>query len=456
VFERLTERLSRISGNLRGQGRLTEQNIQEALREVRLALLEADVALPVVKDFIEQVRLKAVGQDVVHSISPGQMFIKLVHDELVRALGETQSPLNLRAQPPIVVMMAGLQGSGKTTSTAKLSRWLKEKHNKKVALSSCDIYRPAAMEQLKVLAGQVDAHYIDPENPGDPLAIARQALDYAKRHHYDVLIVDTAGRLHIDETMMAEIQQLQALLEPTELLFVVDSMIGQDAVRAAEHFNSALPITGVVLTKVDGDARGGAALSVRQVTGKPIKFIGAGEKVTALEPLYPERLASRILGMGDIVGLVEQAQEQADQEKAAKIERKLRQGRGLDMGDFRDQLQQMQKMGGIGAMMDKLPGMAGKADASMAQSQDKQMEHMIAIIHSMTPKERSHPDIIRGSRKRRIASGSGTEVKDVNRLIKQFDQMQKMMKKMKGGGAQKMMRDLGTGQMPNFPGGRRR
>jgi signal recognition particle subunit SRP54 len=447
MFENLSERLLRTVKNLRGQGRLTEDNIKEALREVRMALLEADVALPVVREFINRVRDQAIGQEVLLSLTPGQLLIKIVHEELIRVMGEANAELNLRAQPPVVVLMAGLQGSGKTTSVAKLARWLKERQDKKVLVVSCDVYRPAAIEQLSRLAGEVGAECFPSTPDQTPEAIARQALEHARRHGVDVLIVDTAGRLHVDENMMGEIQRLHAVLEPVETLFVVDSMTGQDAANTAQAFNAMLPLTGVVLTKTDGDARGGAALSIRELTGKPIKFLGVGEKTTALEPFFPDRVASRILGKGDVLSLVEEMEHKVDKDKALKLAEKVKKGKGFDLEDFREQMEQMTKMGGIASLLDKMPGFNAAAGALKDQAADKEVKRLVAIIHSMTPQERRFPDVIKGSRKRRIAAGSGTQIQDVNRLLKQFDQAQKMMKKMKGGGMMKMMRGL-QGKLP--------
>ncbi|HEY9150471.1 MAG: signal recognition particle protein [Gammaproteobacteria bacterium] len=447
MFENLSERLGRTLKNLRGQGRLSEDNIKDTLREVRMALLEADVALPVVKEFIERVRERAVGHEVLQSLTPGQALVKVVHDELVHIMGEANDELQLNVQPPAVVLMAGLQGSGKTTSTAKLARWLKERRKKSVMVTSCDVYRPAAIEQLRTLAGEVDVAFFPSQPDQDPLAIAQAALDAARRQHVDVLIVDTAGRLHIDADMMQEIQRLHAAVNPVETLFVVDSMTGQDAANTARAFHAALPLTGVVLTKTDGDARGGAALSIRAITGKPIKFLGVGEKTAALEPFHPDRVASRILGMGDVLSLVEEAHQQVDQDKAAKLARKLQKGKGFDLEDFRDQLQQMLSMGGMSSLLDKLPGVASLPKGVKEQANDRDLHRMVAVINSMTPQERRHPDIIKASRRKRIATGSGTQVQDVNKLLKQFMQMQKMMKKMSKGGMAKMMRGL-KGRMP--------
>ncbi|MGV6817051.1 MAG: signal recognition particle protein [Thiotrichales bacterium] len=448
MFDTLSDRLTSTVKRLRGQARLTEDNIQDALREVRMALLEADVALPVVKTFIARVKERAIGQEVLNSLSPGQALIKIVNDELVELMGATSESLDLSAQPPAVVLVAGLQGAGKTTSIAKLSRFLQEKAGKSVMVVSADVYRPAAIDQLQTLAGEVGAAFYPSTAKDDPVKIAKAAVEAAKVQQKDVLLVDTAGRLHIDADMMDEIQRIHAAINPVETLFVVDSMTGQDAANTAKAFNDALPLTGVILTKTDGDARGGAALSVRSITGKPIKFLGVGEKTTALEAFYPDRVASRILGMGDIVSLVEAAHEQVDQDKAARLAKKIKKGKSFDMEDLRDQLAQMKKMGGMAGLMDKLPGMGNVPDTVKSQVNDKQFDQMVAIINSMTPKERRFPDIIKGSRKRRIANGSGTQIQDVNRLLKQHLQMRKAMKKFgKGGNMKKMMRAM-KGQMP--------
>ncbi len=451
MFESLTSRLGQTLRNLRGSGRLTEENIKDTLREVRMALLEADVALPVVREFIDHVKARAVGKDVLESLTPGQALIKIVNDELIRLMGEANEELNLSTRPPAVILMAGLQGAGKTTSVGKLARWLKEKKSKSVMVVSADVYRPAAIEQLKTLAAEVGVEFFPSSGGQDPVDIANAAVDAARKKHIDVLLLDTAGRLHIDEEMMAEIQRLHSAVEPIETLFVVDSMTGQDAANTAKAFGEALPLSGVILTKTDGDARGGAALSVRQITGKPIKFLGVGEKTTALEPFHPERLASRILDMGDVLSLVEEMQQKVDHKKAEQLANKLKKGKGFDLEDFRDQLRQMQSLGGVGALMDKLPGMANVSEAAKSRVNDKDFNRLEAIINSMTPAERQRPDIIRGSRKRRIATGSGTQVQDVNRLLKQFTQMQKMMKKMKGGGMAKMLRGLKGGMPPGMP-----
>ena len=447
MFDGLSERLGKTVRNLRGVGRLSEDNIKDTLREVRMALLEADVALPVVKAFVEHVRERAVGEEVMKSLTPGQALVKIVNDELVHLMGEANDSLDLKAAPPVVILMAGLQGSGKTTTTGKLARWLKQDQKKAVMVVSADVYRPAAIQQLKTVAAEVGAEFFPSSADQDPVKIASDALHEARVKHMDVLIVDTAGRLHIDEAMMAEIQQLHEAVQPVETLFVVDSMTGQDAANTAKAFNDALPLTGVILTKTDGDARGGAALSIRQITGKPIKFLGVGEKSSALEPFYPDRVASRILGMGDVVSLVEEAQRTIDHDKAHKLATKIKKGKGFDLEDFREQFQQLKKMGGLTSLLDKLPGMPNLPKGAMNQVDDRQMARMEAIINSMTPKERRFPDIIKGSRKRRIAAGSGTQVQDVNRLLKQFTQMQKMMKKMGKGGMGKMLRNM-KGQLP--------
>jgi len=452
MFDTLSERLSKTIKNLRGQGRLDETNIKDALRDVRMALLEADVALPVVKSFIDQVRERAVGQEVMQSLTPGQAFIKIVNDELVKVMGEQNEGLNLQTTPPAVIMMAGLQGAGKTTSVAKLARFLTEKHKKKVMVASADVYRPAAIKQLETLAEEVGVSFFPSTTEQKPVFIANGAIEQARKQFIDVVIIDTAGRLHIDSDMMDEIKGLHSAINPVETLFVVDSMTGQDAANTAKAFDEALPLTGVILTKTDGDARGGAALSVRQVTGKPIKFLGVGEKSTALEAFYPDRVASRILGMGDMLSLIEEVQDKVDHKQAEKLAKKFKKGKGFDLGDFREQLKQMQNMGGMTSMMDKLPGMGDIPANVKDQVNDKDMLRLGAIIDSMTPGERQRPEVIKGSRKRRIAAGSGTQVQDVNRLLKQFKQMQKMMKKMKGGGMKKLMRGIpGMGKMP-FPG----
>jgi signal recognition particle subunit SRP54 len=450
MFDNLTQRLTQTMQKLRGKGRLTEDSIRETLREVRIALLEADVALPVVQSFIGQVKERALGQEVISSLQPGQALVKIVHDELVSVMGEENEALDLKASPPVVVLLAGLQGSGKTTTTAKLAKLLKEESKKKVMVVSCDVYRPAAIDQLETLAEQVDVLFHPSSVSDKPVAIVKQALDQASKQFVDVLLVDTAGRLHIDADMMDEIRQIHAAVNPHETLFVVDSMTGQDAANTAQAFNEALPLTGVVLTKTDGDARGGAALSVRQITGKPIKFVGTGEKTDALQPFHPERVASRILGMGDVLSLVEDVQKHVDQEQAEKLARKIKKGKGFDLDDFRSQLEQMQNMGGLGNLVDKMPGMSEIPDQVKNRVNDKQTVSMIAIINSMTSQERRFPDVIRGSRKKRIAMGSGTQVQDINRMLKQFSQMQRMMKKFGKGGMKGMMRKMASlkGQMP--------
>jgi len=457
MFESLTDKLTSSLQKLTGKGRLTEEAVRETLREVRIALLEADVALPVVQRFIADITEKAVGQEVLQSLTPGQVLIKLVHEELVQIMGAQNEQLDLRAQAPVVIMLAGLQGSGKTTSSAKLARQLIQEQKKRVMVASCDVYRPAAIEQLQTLAAQVGADFFQSDASQDPAVIAAAALKEARQKSSDVLIIDTAGRLHVDEAMMDEARRIHQAVNPHETLFVVDSMTGQDAANTAAAFGAALELSGIILTKTDGDARGGAALSVRQITGKPIKFIGVGEKTDALQPFYPERVASRILGMGDVLSLVEDVQRKVDHEKAQKLANKMRKGRGFDLEDFRGQLEQMMNMGGIGNLMDKLPGM-GQIPAQMkSQVDDRNTRHMIAIINSMTPQERRFPDIIRGSRKKRIAQGSGLQVQAINKLLKQHTQMQKMMKKLGGGGMGKMMKQLGRlqGQLPPgmMPGG---
>jgi signal recognition particle subunit SRP54 len=452
MFDNLTARLARSIENLRGRGRITDENVTETLREVRVALLEADVALPVVKSFIDGVKSKAVGAEVASSLTPGQAFIGILHKELVELMGGPRAGFNLRAQPPIVVLLAGLQGAGKTTTAAKLARWLTEHERKRTLLVSTDVRRPAAILQLQRLAEQVNAQFFPSDASEAPAKIARDALEQAKRGVFDVLIVDTAGRLHVDESLMAEVKEIDAAVHSTERLFVVDAMAGQDAVNAARAFGAALDLTGVILTKADGDARGGAALSVRQITGKPIVFIGVGEKAEALEPFDPERMASRILGMGDVVSLVEQVHRQVDHEEAQRLAKKVVKGKGFDMADLKSQLEQLQKMGGLGALMDKLPAAATQKGGISAEQGDRDLRRQIAIINSMTRKERRNPGIIDGSRRRRIAAGSGTQVQDVNRLLKQFMEMQRVMKSMKGGRLQRMLSAF-KGQMPpGFPG----
>ena len=458
MFESLSDRLSQSLRNVTGKARLSEENIQETLREVRMALLEADVALPVVKEFVESVKQRALGQEVMKSLSPGQAFLKIVQAELEAVMGSANEGLNLATQPPAIIMMAGLQGAGKTTSVAKLAKLLKERDKKKVTVVSADVYRPAAIKQLETLAAEVGVDFFPSTAEQKPVDIARAAVAHAKVKFSDVLILDTAGRLAIDEPMMAEIAALHAAVKPIETLFVVDAMTGQDAATTARAFGETLPLTGVILTKVDADTRGGAALSVRSVTGKPIKFLGVGEKIAALDPFHPDRLASRILGMGDVLSLIEEAEQKVDKDKAARLARKVKKGQKFDLEDFRDQLQQMNNMGGITSMLDKLPGMGNMAQMAQKSIDVKLFARMEAMINSMTPRERRHPELIQGTRKRRITRGSGTQVQDLNRLLKQHKQMQKMMKKMKGGGMQKMMRGLGgamggQGGMPPGMGG---
>ncbi|MBI2802280.1 MAG: signal recognition particle protein [Gammaproteobacteria bacterium] len=451
MFENLSRRLGNVVKNLRGQGRLTEDNIDGTLREVRMALLEADVALPVVKVFTERVRARALGQEVIGTLTPGQALIRVVRDELTELMGEAGVGIDFAAEPPVVILLAGLQGSGKTTSAAKLAKRLKEHDKKAVALVSCDVYRPAAIEQLRVLAAEIGVDCY-PSTDAAPIAIALAAVDQARRQFKEVLIIDTAGRLHIDDTMMEEIRGLHAAASPHETLFVIDSMMGQDAVRTAQAFNAALPLTGVILTKTDGDARGGAALSVRHVTGKPIKFIGVGEKIHALEPFHPDRIASRILGMGDVLSLIEEVEQKVDRDQAAKVAAKLSKGKGFDLQDFREQIDQMKNMGGLSALMGKLPGVAELPAHVKDRVNDKEFSKLGAIIDSMTPQERRFPAVIKASRKRRIADGSGNQVQDVNRLLKQFDQMQRMMKKVsKKGGLQALMRGMQGRLPPGMP-----
>ena len=452
MFDNLTARLARSIESLRGKGRITDENVAETLREVRVALLEADVALPVVKSFIDGVKVKALGAEVASSLTPGQAFIGILHKELVELMGGPRAGFNLRAQPPIVVLLAGLQGAGKTTTAAKLARWLIEREKKRVLLVSTDVRRPAAILQLERLAEQVGAQFFPSSSSDPPANIARDALEAAKRGVFDVLIVDTAGRLHVDESLMDEVKEIDAAVHSTERLFVVDSMAGQDAVNSARAFGAALDLTGVILTKADGDARGGAALSVRNITGKPIVFMGVGEKTEALEPFDPERMASRVLGMGDVVSLVEQVHRQVDHQEAQRLAKKVVKGQGFNMADLKSQLEQLQKMGGVSALLDKLPAAAAQKGAVNADQGDRDLRRQIAIINSMTRKERRNPGIIDGSRRRRIAAGSGTQVQDVNRLMKQFLEMQRMMKSMKGGKLQRMLSAF-KGQMPpGFPG----
>jgi signal recognition particle subunit SRP54 len=450
VFDGLTQRLTRTVDALRGRGRITEENVADTLREVRIALLEADVALPVVKRFIDAVKAQALGEEVASSLTPGQAFVGILHKELVALMGGARAGFSLRAQPPIIVLLAGLQGAGKTTTAAKLARWLIEQR-KRVLVVSTDVRRPAAMLQLERLAQQVGADYFPAQVSEAPPDIARNALDQARRGVFDVLLIDTAGRLHVDEAMMEEVRAIDAAVSPNERLFVVDAMAGQDAVNAARAFGAALALSGVILTKADGDARGGAALSVREITGQPIVFLGVGEKPEALEPFDPERMASRILGMGDVVALVEQVQKQVDTQEAARLARKVVAGKGFDMSDLRGQLEQLQKMGGLGALLDKLPAAAIQRGLPADQG-DGQVRRQIAIINSMTPSERRQPGIIDGSRRRRIARGAGVQVQDVNRLLKQFLEMQRMMKSMKGNRLKRMMSAFRGGMPPGFPG----
>ena len=461
MFDNLTERLSSTLRRLSGKATLTDSNIQEALREVRRALLEGDVALPVVKDFIDRVSLRAAGQEVAKSLTPGQAIIKIVQTELEILLGSANAELDLKVTPPAIILMAGLQGSGKTTTVAKLSNWLKKDKQKKVMVVSADVYRPAAIEQLQTLADEVGVEFFASNTSQSPVDIAIAAVAEAKKKFVDVLIVDTAGRLAIDQEMMGEISQLHQTLNPVETMFVVDAMTGQDAASTAKAFNEALPLTGVILTKADGDARGGAALSVRHITGKPIKFIGMGEKPDALEPFYPDRIASRILGMGDVLSLIEEAEKKVDKQKAQKLARKIKKGKRFDLEDFKEQLKQMQNMGGVTSIMDKIPGMGALPLSGSGMVDDSQFRRMEVIINSMTMRERVNPEILNGSRKRRIIQGSGTQIQDLNRLLKQHKQMQKVMKKMRGGNMANMMRGLGGMQgpaggsgFPTAPGGK--
>lgn len=451
MFDNLTDRLNSTLKKIKGQGKLTELNIKETLREVRMALLEADVALPVVTDFIAKVKEGALGQAVQTSLSPGQALVKVVQDELIKVMGEANETLNLKTNPPAVILMAGLQGAGKTTTVAKLGLWLQKNEKKKVGVVSADIYRPAAIKQLETLANNSELTFFESDSSQDPVDIANNAIEAAKKKFLDVVIVDTAGRLHIDDKMMGEIKALHAAINPIETLFVVDSMTGQDAANTAKAFNDALPLTGVILTKADGDARGGAALSVRHITGKPIKFIGMGEKVDELEPFHPERIASRILGMGDMLSLIEEIEQKADKKKADRLAHKVMKGKGFDLEDFREQLEQMQSMGGVKSMMDKLPGINEVPGHLKDQVNDKALSRQIGVINSMTMQERRDPDLIKGSRKRRIAVGCGQELQDVNRILKQYKMMQKMMKRMKKGNLTNMMR----GMKSNLQGMRR-
>ncbi len=453
MFDNLTDRLNATFKRIRGQGRLTEDNIKETMREVRMALLEADVALSVVKEFTDVVKERALGQEVMQSLSPGQAMLKIVNEELVKTMGEANESLDLSAAPPVVILMAGLQGSGKTTTVAKLSRLLIERHKKSVMVVSADVYRPAAIDQLQTLAAEVGANFFPSSTDQKPVAIVKSAIAEATKQFADVLIVDTAGRLHVDDEMMDEIRQVHAAAKPAETLFVVDSMTGQDAANTAKSFNDVLPLTGIVLTKTDGDARGGAALSIRQITGKPIKFLGVGEKTDALEPFHPDRVASRLLGMGDALSLVEEIERTVDKEKAEKLAKKIQKGKGFDLDDYRDQLTQMMDMGGMSAMMDKIPGMSNVPKNVKSQVNDKDFTRQIALINSMTQKEKIFPNLINGSRRKRIAAGAGLQVQDVNKLMKQYKQAQKMMKKMSKGGMAKMMRGLKgqLGQGQGFP-----
>ena len=450
MLDNLTQRLARVMKTLRGEARLTEDNIAEALREVRLALLEADVALPAVKALISAVKEKAIGEEVIGSLSPGQALIGVVHQELTRLMGEAHTGLNLATQPPAIVLMAGLQGAGKTTTVGKLAKLLRDTQKKKVLVVSCDVYRPAAIEQLKTVAGQAGVDFF-PSAPTDrPVDIAKAAVDWAKKHFHDVLLVDTAGRLSIDEAMMKEIAELHSAISPIETLFVVDAMLGQDAINTAKAFSEALPLTGIVLTKLDGDARGGAALSVRHVTGKPIKFAGIGEKLAGLEAFHPERMASRILGMGDVLSLIEEAKKGIDEQQAVEFAKKLKSGKGFDLNDFKEQIGQMRKMGGLSAMMDKLPAQFAQAASHLpAGGEDKAVRRIEGIINSMTPLERSRPELLKASRKRRIAVGAGGHVQEVDRLLKQFEQSQKKMKKCSKGGKAKLMRGM-KGMLPGM------
>ncbi len=450
MLDNLTLRLARVMKTLRGEARLTEANIADALREVRLALLEADVALPAVKALIAAVKEKAVGEEVIGSLSPGQALIGVVHRELTTLMGEAHSGLNLATQPPAIVLMAGLQGAGKTTTVGKLAKLLKETQKKKVLVVSCDVYRPAAIEQLQTVAAQAGVDFFPSAVGEAPVAIARKAVDWARKHFHDVLLVDTAGRLSIDEAMMKEIAELHAAVKPIETLFVVDAMLGQDAINTAKAFNDALPLTGVVLTKLDGDARGGAALSVRHVTGKPIKYAGVGEKLGGIEAFHPERMASRILGMGDVLSLIEDARKEIDEQKAVEFAKKMKSGKGFDLNDFKEQIGQMRKMGGISSMIDKLPAQFAQAAGQLpVGSEEKMVGRIEGIINSMTPLERSKPELLKASRKRRIAAGAGVQVQEVNRLLKQFEQMQKMMKQFSKGGMGKLMRGM-KGMLPGL------
>lgn len=452
MFESLTERLSGTIEKLRGRARLTDENIREATREVRVALLEADVALPVVQALIERIKAKAVGQEVLKSLTPGQALVKVVRDELTAVMGAVNADLNLATQPPAVILMAGLQGAGKTTTVGKLAKYLIERRRKKVMVVSADVYRPAAIEQLKTLAGQVGCQFHESHAGEDPVAIVARALDDARKSYVDVLIVDTAGRLAVDQAMMDEIARVHAAAKPVETLFVVDAMTGQDAAATAKAFAARLPLTGVVLTKTDGDARGGAALSVRYVTGVPIKFVGAGEKLDALEPFHPDRAAQRILGMGDVLSLVEDVQRKVDADKAAKLANKVLKGKRFDLNDMKEQMEQMLSMGGMAALLDKLPGVSKLPQNLREKANDREIKRTIAIIQSMTPRERRFPDLLNGSRKRRIALGSGTQPQDVNRVLKQYQQMERMMSKLSQGGMKGLMRQIGAA-LKGGPGG---
>ena len=450
MLDNLTQRLARVMKTLRGEARLTEDNIADALREVRLALLEADVALPAIKALIAAVKEKAVGEEVIGSLNPGQALVGVVHRELTQLMGEAHNGLNLATQPPAIVLMAGLQGAGKTTTVGKLAKMLRETQKKKVLVVSCDVYRPAAIEQLKTVAEQAGVDFFPSLTTDKPVDIARKAVDWAKRHYHDVLFVDTAGRLAIDEAMMKEIAELHAAVDPIETLFVVDAMLGQDAINTAKAFSDALPLTGIILTKLDGDARGGAALSVRHVTGKPIKYAGVGEKLTGIEAFHPERMASRILGMGDVLSLIEDAKKGIDEQQAVEFAKKLKSGKSFDLNDFKNQMSQMRKMGGITSMLDKLPAQFAQAASQMqGGAEDKAVRRIEGIINSMTPLERSKPELLKASRKRRIATGAGVQVQEVNRLLKQFEQTQKMMKQFSKGGITKLMRGM-NGLLPGM------
>ena len=452
MFESLTERLSGTIEKLRGRARLTDENIREATREVRVALLEADVALPVVQALIERIKAKAVGQEVLKSLTPGQALVKVVRDELTAVMGAVNADLNLATQPPAVILMAGLQGAGKTTTVGKLAKHLVERRRKKVMVVSADVYRPAAIEQLKTLAGQVGCQFHESHAGEDPVAIVARAIDDARKSYVDVLIVDTAGRLAVDQAMMDEIARVHAAVKPVETLFVVDAMTGQDAAATAKAFAATLPLTGVVLTKTDGDARGGAALSVRYVTGAPIKFVGAGEKLDALEPFHPDRAAQRILGMGDVLSLVEDVQRKVDADKAAKLANKVLKGKRFDLNDMKEQMEQMLSMGGMATLLDKLPGVSKLPQNVREKANDTEIKRTIAIIQSMTPRERRHPDLLNGSRKQRVARGSGTQPQDVNRVLKQYQQMERMMSKLSQGGMKGLMRQMGAA-LKGGPGG---